>query len=98
MTMADDNENPPENAEADLWSTGFFSFAQKEMGAATEFREKLRSYDCKFAGYLAEIRKDSPAGFCGRADVSELEKLIVKDYGKSDCPEPLRLLNKLSFV
>ena len=95
LTIAKDNKDQTDHAVADLWSTKFFRFAAKEMSTATELRLKLRSYNSKLARYLADVRPSSPAGTFGTTDVSEVEMLIIGDYGNSKCLGPLRLPNRV---
>ena len=89
--------NQTETVNADLWSSRIFSWSQSQISALNDFREMLRSFDSRLAKYLAEVRAKSPGGGFRRHYMSQLEKLIIKEYGQSKCLPPLRMLDNLIF-
>ena len=84
-----------EAVNADLWSSSIFSWSTSQTSVLNDFRQMLRSYDCRLAKYLADVRADSPGGGFRRHDVNQLEKLIIKGYGQSKCLPSLRILDNI---
>jgi hypothetical protein len=88
-------QDQTDRSQADLWLSGIFPWTAKEKELLPEIREKLRSYDSDLGRYLADVSADSEPGEFRVPDISKLEKLVIKDYGKNGSIRYLRILDKV---
>jgi len=79
-----------------LWDTELFGFSQAEAVIAPGFRDWMSRSGSRLGEYLAEIQYASEFVEFSKADVRELEKLIVKASSKKAAAvPPLHLLSKI---